>query len=232
MKNVTPKTTRAAIYVRVSTEDQAESGLGLASQEDRCRALILAKGWEFAGLYRDAGVSGTIDPKDRPESGRMLGDAAAGLFDAVIVLKIDRLARRAEWIHRTLRELDGLEVAFVSASEPFDTSSAMGKAFLGITAVFAQLERDMISERTRAAMSVKRARGERLGAPKLGVAVANGQALPIAEEAETVALIHTLRSQGLTLRAIASQLEAEGRQTKKGGKWAPATVMFILRRAA
>src|SRR5450759_3377250 len=95
---------RTAIYVRVSTDEQTESGLGLASQEDRCRALALAKGWTIAGLYREEGVSGTVDPKARPEAGRLLADAAAGLLDVVLVLKIDRLARRAEWIHRTLRE--------------------------------------------------------------------------------------------------------------------------------
>ena len=74
MKNDVQKTgtTKAAIYLRVSTEEQNESGLGLQSQEDRCRALILAKGFELTGIYRDGGVSGTIDPKDRPESGRLL----------------------------------------------------------------------------------------------------------------------------------------------------------------
>jgi DNA invertase Pin-like site-specific DNA recombinase len=77
-------TLRAGIYLGVSTDEQAESGLGLASQGNRCRALSLAKGWTIAGLYREEGVSGTLDPKARPEAGRLLADAAAGLLDVVL----------------------------------------------------------------------------------------------------------------------------------------------------
>ena len=231
MKSDTPKAGQAAIYIRVSTEEQNESGLGLQAQEDRCRALVIAKGLTLAGVYRDGGVSGTIDPHDRPESGRMLRDAKAGVFGIVVVLKIDRLARRAEWIHRTLRELDEADVAFVSVCEPIDTSSAMGKAFLGIAAVFAELERNMIAERTKQAMAVKKARGERMGTPKMGIRVENGEAFPIEDEMETVRRIATLRAQGFTLRAIVSLLDAEGCKTKRGGRWAPATIAYILRTA-
>lgn len=219
---------KAAIYLRVSTDEQAESGLGLASQEERARALAVAKGWEITGVYRDEGVSGTVDPKARPEGARLFSDAEKKAFDVVLVLKIDRLARRAEWIHRSLREFEALGIAFTSVSEPFDTSTAMGKAFLGITAVFAELERNLIAERTRAALGVKKSRGERMGTPKLGIRVENGAALAVPEEAETVSQITALRAQGLSLRGIASRLEAEGRRTKRGGKWAAATVLYVL----
>ena len=229
MTRNTKETMRAAIYLRVSTDEQNESGLGLASQEERCRALILAKGWELAGIYRDGGVSGTMDPKDRPESGRMLVDAQAGAFDLIVVLKLDRLARRAEWIHRTLRELDEAGIGFTSVSEPVDTSSAMGKAFLGISAVFAELERNLIAERTRAALGVKKTRGERLGTPHLGIRVHEGAAITVPEEVETVTRIQALRAQGRSLRQIVAQLEGEGRKTKRGGKWAPNTVSYILK---
>lgn len=223
---------RAAIYLRVSTDEQAESGLGLAAQEERCRALALAKGWQVIDIYRDEGVSGTVEPIERPAGSRLLGDAAARRFDVVLALKIDRLARRAEWIHRTLRELEALGVAFTSVSEPVDTASAMGKAFLGITAVFAELERNLIAERTKQALAVKKSRGERLGAPALGTVVRDGMATVDTDEAATVAHIRTLKDEGLSLRAIAARLAAEGRRTKKGGRWAAATILYVLRRAA
>jgi site-specific DNA recombinase len=223
---------RAAIYLRVSTDEQAASGLGLASQQERCRALALAKGWTMVGLYSDEGVSGTLDPKARPEASRLLADAAAGLVDVVVVLKLDRWARRAEYVHRTLRELDELGVGFTSVSEPVDTSSAMGKAFIGISAVFAELERNLIAERTRAALAVKKTRGERLGAPRLGLRVVDGKAFGVETEAATVERMRALRGQGLSLRAIAAVLVSEGRATKKGGKWSPETVARVLRRAA
>jgi site-specific DNA recombinase len=223
---------RAAIYLRVSTDEQTESGLGLASQEDRCRALASAKGWTVAGLYREEGVSGTLDPKARPEAGRLLADAAGGLLDVVLVFKLDRWTRRAEIVHRTLRELDERGVGFVSVSEPVDTASAMGRAFVGIAGVFAELERNLISDRTRAALAVKRQRGERLGAPKMGVRIVNGQAIEDADESATLARIAALRAQGLTLHEIAERLTAEGRRTKRAGKWAPMTVARALRQAA
>lgn len=221
---------KTAIYIRVSTEEQAESGLGLAAQEARCRALATAKGWEIAGVYREEGVSGTLDPRVRPEASRLLADAAAGLFGAILVLKLDRLARRAEWIHRTLRELEGMGVGLTSVSEPVDTSSAMGKAFIGISAVFAELERNLIAERTSQALAAKRAKGEKFGAPPLGVRHADGKAHEISEERATVERIAELRAEGLSLAAIAEQLTAEGRSTKRGGRWASATVFYVVRR--
>ena len=223
---------RAAIYLRVSTDEQAASGLGLAAQQERCRALALAKGWQMTGLYSDEGVSGTLDPKARPEASRLLADAAAGLVDVVVVLKLDRWARRAEYVHRTLRELDELGVGFTSVSEPVDTSSAMGKAFIGISAVFAELERNLIAERTRAALAVKRSRGERLGAPRLGLRVAQGVATVDEAEARTVERIRALRAAGLSLTAIAATLRAEGWATKRGGRWDHSNVRKVLAQAA
>ena len=108
----------------------------------------------------------------------------------------------------------------------------MGKAFLGISAVFAELERNLIAERTRAALGVKKSRGERLGTPKLGVRIENGEAVPVAQEVDTVARIQALHAEGRSLRQIVAQLEAEGRQTKRAGKWAPATVAYILKSQA
>lgn len=224
-------TTNAAIYLRVSTEEQAESGLGLEAQESRCRALVASRGWTLSGVYREEGVSGTTEPSSRPAFAALLAEVEAGRVGAVVVLKIDRLARRAEWIHRVLREFEEVGAGVVSVSEPVDTSSAMGRAFIGISAVFAELERNVIAERTRQALAVKRERGERIGGAYLGIRVERGEEVEVPEERETAARIGELRAEGLTLRAIAAQLTAEGRRTKRGGRWAAETVAKVVRRA-
>jgi site-specific DNA recombinase len=215
-------TTRAAIYCRVSSEEQAASGLGLESQESRCRAFCEAKGFEVAGVYVDAGVSGTVDPEKRPEAARMLRDAREGRLDAVVVLKLDRLARKAEHALRVTRELEAAGVGFSSVTEPFDTTSASGRLFFAMLASFAEFERDMIADRTRAALAAKRARGERLGAVPVEASENGREAAKVARE---------LRSMGLALTAIADRLNASGYRAKRSA-FSPSTVRRMLIRAA
>lgn len=228
-------TPRAAIYTRVSTDEQAESGLGLAVQEERARALAIARGWTVTGIYADEGVSGTIDPRSRAAASRLLADVEAHRVDVVVVFKLDRLSRRAEWIHRTLRELDHAGAALTSVSEPVDTSSSMGKAFIGITAVFAELERDLIADRTKAAMAELRRQGRKTGGrvPFGSDVLEDGHLVPNVDEQETLGLIRRLREEGRTLRAIAAELEARGIRTKTGGStWAPKVLADVLGRVA
>lgn len=221
---------RAAVYIRVSTDEQAKSGLGLTDQEQRCRALALARGWEVGEVYADDGVSGVLDPLDRPAAARLMADALAGRVNAIIVLKLDRFARRAEWVHRSLRELEDAGVAFVSVTEPMDTSSAMGRAFIGLAAVFAQLERDLISERTRAAISVKQQRGERIGGAYMGIRVVDGKEVEVPEERAILEEIRKMRKRGRSLRWIADAMHNRGYPTKRGGQWDASTVAKYCKR--
>jgi len=233
-----PTAPRAAIYLRVSTDDQAASGLGLEAQEARCRALATARAWDVVAVFSDEGVSGSIDPRDRPQFKEFLYAVATRQVDVLIVLKLDRVGRRAEWIHRTLRELDEVNVGFVAVADPVDTSTAMGKAVIGITAVFAELERNLAVERTKAALAAKKARGERIGGAYLGIRVLQDPARPdktieevVPEEQGTVERILALRRQRLPLRHIAAVLASEGRRTKRGGNWHPNTIARVLTRS-
>lgn len=86
-------TLRVAAYLRVSTDEQAESGLGLGVQEEKIRAMCVVKGWPMPTLYIDVGVTGTIDLPERPAGSRLLDDIKAGKIDAVIVAALEQRGR-------------------------------------------------------------------------------------------------------------------------------------------
>jgi site-specific DNA recombinase len=137
---------KTAIYVRVSTQEQAQEGYSIGAQTDRLKAYCSAKGWLVAGVYTDAGYSGSNT--QRPALERLLEDVKAGLIDCVLVYKLDRLSRSQK---DTLMLIEDSFLAagvdFVSMSENFDTSTPLGRAMVGILSVFAQLEREQIRER-------------------------------------------------------------------------------------
>ena len=138
---------KVAIYIRVSTQEQAEEGYSIAAQTERLTAYCKAKDWTVAGIYTDGGFSGSN--MERPELQRLFADIKTGLIDCVLVYKLDRLSRSQK---DTLTIIEDIllknNVSFVSMSENFDTSSPLGRAMIGILSVFAQLEREQIKERT------------------------------------------------------------------------------------
>lgn len=224
-------TPRPAIYLRVSTDEQADSGLGLASQLARCEALVVAKGWAPPVVYTDEGISGTIPPgPKRPALARMLVDVSSGLCNAVVVLDLSRLARSVKLVTGIIDELEAAGAAFVSCKESFDTSTAMGRAMLGIVAVFGQLERDLTSERTVAALGERgKAHGYKSGRLPYGYRRKPGQEVIEVDNtaAATVRAIFAQRTCGYTMRAIAAQL-SQSVPGPRGGKWHASTIRTIL----
>ncbi|MCL2083965.1 MAG: recombinase family protein [Oscillospiraceae bacterium] len=142
---MTEKITRAGCYVRVSTENQLEN-YSVEEQAERLKAYCSAKGWEVYRIYTDGGFSG--GNTERPALKQMIIDAHNRKIDMVIVYKLDRLSR-SQKDTLTLIEDEFLNngVEFASMSENFDTSSPLGRAMIGILSVFAQLEKDQITER-------------------------------------------------------------------------------------
>ena len=137
---------KTAIYIRVSTQEQAQEGYSIDAQTDRLQAYCQAKDWIIAGVYTDAGFSGSNI--NRPALQRLLNDVRAGLVDCVLVYKLDRLSRsQKDTLMLIEDEFLSRDVAFVSMSENFDTSTPLGRAMVGILSVFAQLEREQIKER-------------------------------------------------------------------------------------
>lgn len=137
---------KVAIYVRVSTTNQAEEGYSIEEQKDKLSSYCHIKDWKVYDVYTDGGFSGSNT--ERPALERLISDAKRKLFDTVLVYKLDRLSRSQK---DTLYLIEDVflenKIDFVSLLENFDTSTPFGKAMVGILSVFAQLEREQIKER-------------------------------------------------------------------------------------
>lgn len=227
-----PRPQIVAIYTRVSTSDQATSGLGLADQLERCRAYVRAQALDADAevvVFTDAGVS--AKNLDRPELARLMRLVEQKSVKAVVVLKTDRIARRTIDLLRLVEMFDRRSVAFASVRERLDTGTPMGRMVLTILGAVAQAEREAISERTKSAIATKLRQGFAHGWTPLGFANVHGRLVPDPDEQETVEMMVALRGLGLSLRAIAEELKAAGRVTKRGGSWGPQNIANVLRRA-
>lgn len=137
---------KAALYVRVSTLEQAREGYSINAQAERLQAYAKAKNYGIYDTYIDAGESGS--KLERPEMKRLIRDAKAQFFNAVIVIKLDRLSRsQKDTLHLIQDIFQPNNVDFISMNESFDTSTSFGIAMIGILSVFAELERANIRER-------------------------------------------------------------------------------------
>ncbi len=220
---------RVALYVRVSTDEQAREGFSVAAQAAALRAFAVSQGWREAGLYADEGFSG----KDlrRPAIERLIADARGGRFDAVAVWRLDRLSRRQAHTLRIIEEiLEPAGVGLRSATEAFDTTTAAGKAMVGMLAVFAQLERESIIERTRLGLRERARQGKWSGAPPWGYRYgAAGGIEPDPAVAPWVGRLFARAAGGEGSAALAAWLRAEGAPPPRaGGRWWPGTVRLIL----
>ena len=166
---------KVAIYVRVSTEDQAREGISLEAQKQRCLDYCKAKGWEVFNIYEDKGFSAkTIE---RPSFKKLLRKVDEGLISVILVYKIDRFSRNLKDLIIILDELKRKGVDFSSVTEVIDTTTAMGKAFFQIIGVFAELETGLTRERTILAMDKKVNSGEYITKPPYGYKLINKKKL-------------------------------------------------------
>lgn len=148
---------KAAIYVRVSTADQAQHGFSLDAQQDSLENYAKALGYEIFKIYRDEGKSAK-DLK-RPEMQQMLQDAEARKFQAIFIYKLDRFSRSLKDLILTIDKLKDLGVDFVSLQDKIETTSASGKLMFHIISAFAEFERNIIGDRTRFGMARKAQEG-------------------------------------------------------------------------
>ena len=134
-------------------------------QTREIREYVERRGWKIAGEYVDLGISGTKEK--RPELDRLMSDAHRRRFDAVIVWKFDRFARSVSHLLRALETFQALGIHFVSLSESLDTSTPAGKMVFTVLGAVAELERSLIVERVKAGLRNARAKGKRLGRPRV-----------------------------------------------------------------
>jgi DNA invertase Pin-like site-specific DNA recombinase len=220
---------RAIGYTRVSTQEQADSGLSLEAQQERIAAYCLAKNWTLTEVVTDAGVTG--QKLDRPGLSRVLELVRRRQVDVVVTLKLDRLTRRVRDLCDLVERFERADVAFSTVMDSFDTTCANGRLVLNVLASVAQWEAEAIAERTSAAMQVARSQGRRVGAVPFGFSLADDGATlePDPAELETVASIADLRRDGGTLRGIARTLNAVGTRTANAATWSAEQVRRVLR---
>jgi len=176
MGNVTPR--RAAIYVRVSSDEQVQ-GYSLDAQVHAGRLYCEMQGWEIAKLYRDEGRSARTEQiAKRPAFAQMLKDSEAGLIDVVIVHKLDRFARNLVVTIETLQRLEQAGVSFVSISEQMDFSTPIGKMTLSMLASLAQYYSDNLSWETKKGKAERKRQGLYNGLLPFGVTT-NAAGIPV-----------------------------------------------------
>jgi DNA invertase Pin-like site-specific DNA recombinase len=160
--NPMPKTNRAALYLRVSTDGQTTDNQRLALE-----AVAAQRGWSVVATYEDAGISGAKGRDKRPGLDKLLQDATRARFDVVMCWALDRLGRSLADLIDTLRTLEGGNVDLFLHQQAIDTTTPAGRMFFHVTGAFAEFERDMIRSRINAGLDRARARGVTLGRPKV-----------------------------------------------------------------
>jgi len=226
---MTRKTPVQAVgYVRVSTEEQATSGLSLSHQKTRIVAFAKASDFDLVEVIEEPGKSGKN--LKRPGMTRALEILESGGAQALVVLSLDRLTRSVKDLGHLVEFFDRTGTALVSVQDSINTLTAAGRLVLNVLGSIAQWEREAIAERTAAAMAVKRHRGEKTGGTvPYGFDVdQEGRLIPNPREQEALKLIVRLRKRKYPLRKIGETLSTQGFTPKNGGMWHPQVIKKIL----
>ena len=177
---------RCAIYARVSTSNHGQDvGMQIAELREYCQR----RGFEIAGEFVDAGISGSKER--RPQLDAMLALCRKRQFDAVLVYRYDRFARSLRQLVNALAEFDALGIAFISLHEGIDTATPNGRLVFGIFASIAEFERELIRDRVRSGLALAKSRGRRLGRPRTAINAAD---------------VIAMRAEGISIRQIARKL--------------------------
>lgn len=230
---------RYVVYLRVSTDQQADAGQGLDIQEEACRRWLREGRHRLVEVCTDAGRSGSLDVGHRPGLARALALVSADRADGVLVYRLDRLARDLVLQEQLLAELHrrGKQLASVDLTEhaalehsPDDPTRALVRRMLGS---IAQYEREVIRLRLMAGRTRKGLDGGYVGGSlPYGWAVVRGESVKVPAEQVTIRLIRRLRAAGTSYRGICAELERRGiRSRAPHGRWRPDTIRAICLRA-
>jgi len=217
---------RAALYARVSTEDQATDGFSLEAQMKKMEAYCQVEGYEVVGRYIDDGYSGR--KTNRPEYQRMMKEIDN--WDVIVVLKMDRIHRNSVNFTLMMDQLRKKNKDFASVYDNLDTVNAMGRFVMDIMQRIAQLESEQIGERVKLAMTFKANNGKgSLGsAHPYGYTYQNGNLIVVEDEAHIVRAIFNMYIDGKSLQEICNHLNDAGIESKKGVGWSRQTISNII----
>lgn len=221
---------RTAIYVRVSTQEQAEEGYSIKAQLERLQAYATSQNWKVVKTYIDDGQS--AKNMNRTELTNMFKDMKKNLFDCILVYRLDRLTRSVLDLYTMLNTFEEYNIKFKSATEVYDTTNAMGRLFITLVAALAQWERENLGERIRMGMMQKAKEGKwTVSTPPIGYDKGEDDTLIINEnEAIIVKEIYKLYlSNRYGTGKVAKVLNQKNMKTKSGAFWNMNTVNYVLK---
>jgi site-specific DNA recombinase len=221
-------------YVRCSSIEQATEGLSLEAQRSKIASWCDVAGATLAEVVEDAGVSGGRRLADRLGGAQIaaLLDSRRPSVDAVVVVRLDRLGRDAAETLAYLRRFAAGPVGLVSITDRVDLSTPQGRAMAQLGAVFAELERALIGQRTSEALQLLKSELRPYGPTPFGFAVSDGALRPHASEQQVLRRIARQRSAGGSYQGIAAELNASGVPAKRGGPWHAMSVRSVIRTSA
>ncbi|MEK5175133.1 recombinase family protein [Heyndrickxia sp. FSL W8-0496] len=220
---------RVAIYIRVSTEEQAQEGYSISAQNQRLKAYCIAQDWTVTGFYIDEGIS--AKDMNRPQLQQMIKDIKSGNVDCVLVYRLDRLTRSVLDLYKLLELFEKHNCKFKSATEVYDTTTAMGRLFITIVGALAQWERENLGERVKMGYQEKVRQGKYAGVVEpfgYNLNQKEGTMTIKEDEAKTVRLIYDLYLKGLGGNRICRYLNQRNIKTRHG-QWRDRAVLSILK---
>lgn len=227
---------KVVAYLRVSTDAQAERGLGLDVQRHGIRAWAKAGGHRIVGWHSDEGISGSNGVEHRIGLHDALADLQDGRAAGIVVYRLDRLARQLTVQETTLAAVWTMggtvfsaDIGEVPKDDPDDPMKTALRQMIG---VFAELERGTIRARLRAGRRIKHERGEYagFGSPSYGQKAEGGKLVADEQEQAALARIAELHAEGASLREMATTLTAEGFRPKRSDRWHPESLRRIAAR--
>lgn len=221
---------KTAIYIRVSTEEQAKEGYSISAQKQRLKAFCIAQDWEVVGMYVDEGIS--AKNMERPNLQQMLKDIELGKVECVLVYRLDRLTRSVLDLYKMLEIFEKHNCKFKSATEVYDTTTAMGRMFITIVAALAQWERENMGERISMGYAEKVRQGKYgLNFRPFGynLDLKTGKLTINKKEAKIVRLIFDLYLNGKGVNQICKYLNDRNISTRDGNTWNDKPLMQMLK---
>jgi len=204
----------AAIYIRVSTEDQVKFGVSLQAQQEALENYCKAMGYEITKIYKDEGKSAK-DIKHRPAMQELLKNAEERKFDAIFIYKLDRFSRSLMDLITTIEKLKNWNVDFVSIQDKIETTSASGKLMFHIISAFAEFERNVTSERTKFSMSKKARDGSVVTRAPLGYKIEDKKLIPSDKSYLVSEIYHSFLNSNTSLTKLAKKYNLSVNGLKK-----------------
>ncbi|MFD1204004.1 recombinase family protein [Sporosarcina contaminans] len=219
------------IYIRVSTEEQANEGYSISAQREKLKAFCVAQGWDEYKFYVDEGISGRNTK--RPQFKKLMKDIKDGHIKTLLVYRLDRLTRSVRDLHNILDKLEEHQCVFRSATEIYDTSTAMGRMFITIVAAIAEWESANLGERVSMGQLEKARQGEWMAQAPYGFYKDENDRLQIdKEKIKAVKLMIKKIREGMSFRQLSIYMDSTPFKPKRAYKWHIATLMELMQNPA